>query len=317
MIHTQTGYAPAVSLDSTGNKRSRKPTGSAKRSSHKPATMQSQQDAAAEAGREAELERLRSRVRELEAKHMGKQNEQGLVGHPSVLTTATAQNTSSPNQSVVAGPHSAPAGNAGLVDDLQSSTSSSEIWKGSSSEKDYSESTPPTPLSVEAGESHEINWLGDGVHRYDWAFHWARLAARTEEERDSLPPAVNPQERPAPVATPPPEAEIKSCYASLDGLNRMFSAAPEGKPSRSSRRHGRARTSEQFGSGSANSNTTVRARPLADDEIEARHTPTPSEASDFGFGSGSTTTSNTLRPRNYSRKIVSHVDKAKARRGQQ
>jgi hypothetical protein len=194
-------------------------------------TTQPRQDEAAEAGRDAELERLRSKIRELEAKQIGRQNEQGPVGHRSALTNATAQNASSPKPADFAGRHSAPAGKVDLVDGLQSRSSSSESWKWLSSGSDNkkkSDATPPTPLSVEAG-SDRIN--GMGIDRYDWAAHWARLAARTEEERGRLPPAINPQERPAPVATPPPEAEVKTYYADLDDLNRIYPAAPEGKPS--------------------------------------------------------------------------------------
>lgn len=48
------------------------------------------------------------------------------------------------------------------------------------------ELTPPTSTSVVDGIQG-----GGGADRYDWANHWARVAARTEEGRAKLAPAID------------------------------------------------------------------------------------------------------------------------------
>ncbi|KAG8167146.1 hypothetical protein KVR01_002835 [Diaporthe batatas] len=144
-------------------------------------TAQPQRDEAikaAEAAREAELERLRNRVRELEAERMGKQNGHvGLADRPTVLTRAPANNASHPVNGI--------QGGASSSSRWGSQSSAQSCGKDSQSQKQDDESSPPsTPPSRDS----------DGVARYDWAMHWVRLAAATDEERDSLPPAVNPQQ---------------------------------------------------------------------------------------------------------------------------
>lgn len=231
---------------------------------------------------------------------MGKWNEQGLVSHPHVLTRATAQNVSDPKPLVSGTPPSTPP-NVGAVDNSQSRTSSSERWKWVSSGTDDNPA-PSTPPSM-VGEVD-----GNGVDRYDWAMHWARLQARTEEERNKLPPAVNPQERRAPAT------EAESCYASLGEFGLNYSATPSTSPSSCSRgRRKKKKTPERLGPWNASSNTSAAlGQRLAERENEARHTPTTSEVSDFDFGFGSTTTSG--RPGNHSTKTPSRVGRAKARR---
>lgn len=234
---------------------------------------------------------------------MGERNEQGLASHPPVLTGATAQNVSSPKP-LVSGPSRSTTPNVDTVDNSQSRTSSSERWKWLSSgtddkrESDPTTSTPPSMVG-------EVD--GNGVDRYDWAMHWARLQARTEEERAKLPPAINPQERQAPAT------EAEPCYASLGEFSLNYSDAPRTSPSSCSRGRRKKKTPERLGPGISGSNTNAALvqRPTERGN-EARHTPTPSEVSDFEFGFGSTTTSG--RPGNYSTRTVSRVGRAAARR---
>lgn len=235
---------------------------------------------------------------------MGKRTEQGLVSHPPVLTRTTVQNTSSPKPLVSGAPDSAPP-NVGAVDGSQSRTSSSERWKWLSSSTDNkkkkSDATPSTPSSMVV----EIN--GGGVDRYDWAMHWARLQASSEEERANLPPAIDPQERPAPAT------EVDPCYASLGEFSLNFSAAPTTTSSDRSRRRRKNTTPERLGPGTADFNTSAASvQRLAKGGNEARHTPTPSEVSDFDFGFDSTTTSG--RPRNYSTRTPGRVGRVEVRR---
>lgn len=209
---------------------------------------------------------------------MGKQYEHvGLADRPTVLTRAPANNGPSQKPKAGgAGSQSAAPQVVGPIDGIQGGTSSSSRWGSQSSEKSSGkdihkkdESTPPTtpPPSRDSG----------GVARYDWAVHWLRRAARTDEERDKLPPAVNPQQRMAPDAVAEDKADPQPYDSFGPNFSRKICASPEPpvsprpKLSSSSRGHQSARTSERL------------AGYLADDEAKARHVTTASEIDELKF----------------------------------
>lgn len=268
----------------------------------------SKQHQAAEADREAEVEELRRRIKELEGKQKGMQSTQSIICRPSVLTKPPAQND--PNLKLVAGarPASVRRGNAGMRSPFDSKTSktsktsSSDAlkWLSSGKSQEKSEPTPSTSLSVK----NEGVQAGDGVNRYDWAFHWARLAARTDEERDKIPPAINPQERKV------RKEKVKACYESLDEFSRRFDPAPEAQPSRSSR-CGSIKTHERPGSASAASCATVAGSRPTRDTRNRVITPSHSDVSDFDFGFSPAATSSTTRHGDYSSRPGNHANKAK------
>lgn len=201
---------------------------------------------------------------------MGQQYEHiGLAVSPTVLTIAPAHNAPSPGSQSV-GPQI-----VGPVDGIPGATSSSSRWGSQSSEKSSGkegqrkeESTPPsTPPSMDS----------DGVVRYDWAMHWARRAAKMDEERDKLPPAVNPQPRVAPdqapeaIADPQPYDSFGLNFSRKSSASRRSSANPRPRPSSSSSGHQSAKTSKGP------------AGYLADDETKARHVQTASEIDELNF----------------------------------
>ncbi|KAG6365974.1 hypothetical protein INS49_000150 [Diaporthe citri] len=285
---TDEGYASGPSRNSTG-KPPRELASSAKGPSHEPETKQSQQDQAAEAGSEAELKRLRRRVRELEGKQRGTQNERNLLGHPSVQTKPPAQNDSSSKTLGGAAPASVP--NFSMKPVFESRNSSSDALKSlcSGVSETVDELTPPTSTSIKNGSQG----VG-GVDRYDWANHWARVAARTAEERDELPPAVDPQERQAPMAKDEP------CYASLDEFSHLVDPASTAKYSSNSRRRRSTKAPKRPGSMSAVSNATVAGSSPPNNRREPLEMPSYSLMADWDFGFSAATTPTTLRPANNS-----------------
>ncbi|KAK7704638.1 hypothetical protein SLS64_008402 [Diaporthe eres] len=280
---TDEGYASGHNRNSTGNP-SREPVDSADGPFQEPKTKQPQQDQAAEAGREAELERLRRRVTELEGKQRGKHNEQIPLSHPSILTKPPAQNDSSAKTLVPA-----PLRNFSRKAGFGSRTSSSDTLKSlcSGISNTVDELTPPTSVSIVNGIEG-----GGGVDRYDWANHWARVAARTEEEKVKLPPAINPQERQAPTAKDEP------CYASLDEFSNQVDPASAATYPSNSRRRRSTRAPKRPGTASVESNATVVGSSPPDKREAPIETPSHKHMDEWDFGFAAATTPSTPGPNN-------------------
>lgn len=158
----------------------------------------------------------------------------------------------------------------------ESRTSSSDATKGTSSgnSNKVDEISPPTSPSLTNGLGD-----GDGVHRYDWAIHWARAAARTSEERDRLPQANNPQQRAAPVATTEP------CYSSMDDFSSRFESPETAAYSSNSRRRRSTRAPKRVESVSAASSAAAEgSKPSYNREkpLEKSYYSGPADF-DFGF----------------------------------
>lgn len=200
------------------------------------------------------------------------QNRPSVSGHASVLTRPPAQNDSISKTLVDAESVPVPRHSSGAK---SGRNSSSDALKGLSSGWSHKvdSSTPPSSASVRNRLSDH-----DGVSRYDWAFHWARAAASTEEERAKLPPAVNPRQGPAPTA------KAKSCYSSMDEFSRKFDSAPTAKPSSNTSVRRSTKAPGRIGSVSAESSATV-AEPRSSDDRGNMVDVSPSRSmSDFDFG---------------------------------
>jgi hypothetical protein len=246
------------------------------------------------------------------------------VGHPSVAAR--------PHSTRVCPAAPVPAANASTADDFRrraSSSDDSELLSSVESHGKRSGSTPPTPLSAE-GVSLGANGLGDAVERYDWASHWARREAPTEVQKDALPPAEDPRQcpanvatpppvaKPSPVAKPPPQAETKPRDPCPAVPNLGSAAAPKSnKPSSSTRREGKARPSEQARPKEARSNTAVTARSVANAEAEMTLTPTSREVGGFDFAFGGSPSPSTPRPSSSSMRTQGGYSKAESRRRRQ
>lgn len=127
------------------------------------------------------------------------------------------------------------------------------------------------------------------MHRYDWAIHWARAAARTAEERDRLPPANNPQQRTAPVTTGKP------CYAPMDEFSRRFESPETAPYSSNSRRRRSTRAPKRLGSVSAASSAAVKGSKPSYGREESREKSYYSGPADFDFGFDATAMPRPLR----------------------
>lgn len=153
------------------------------------------------------------------------------------------------------------------------------------------ELTQPTSTSI-------VNRLqgGGGVDRYDWANHWARVAARTEEERAKLPPAVDPKERQVPMAKDEPRC------ASPDEFNLKIDPASTTKYSSNSRRRRSTKAPPRpvYRYVSAKSNATVVGLNPPDNKRDPMETPSYRNMVewDYGFATAMATTPSTLRPSN-------------------
>lgn len=224
------------------------------------------------------------------------QNRPSVFGFPSALTRLQAQNDSISKtpanvESVLVPRHSSGA--------KPGRDSSSDALKGQSSgwSPKVDSSTPPSSTSVRNRLSDH-----DGVTRYDWAFHWMRAAASTEEERAKLPPAVNPRQSPA------PKAKTKSCYSSQDEFSRMSESAPKAKPSSNSsaRRSNKAPGRIGFVSAesSAESSATVAGPKPKEDSSDLIEMSRPKSIGDFdfGFAPANTSTTTVVRSRPTERK---------------
>lgn len=176
--------------------------------------------------------------------------------------------------------------NAGPKAGPESRTSSSDATKGTSSgnSNKVDEISPPTSPSLTNGLDGN-----DGVHRYDWAIHWARAAARTPEERDSLPQANNPQQRPAPVATAKPR------YTAPDEVSRGFESPETVAYSSNSRRRRSTRAPKRLGSVSAASNAADEGPKPSYDRVESLERSYYSGPTDFDFGFDATAMPRPLR----------------------
>lgn len=230
-------------------------------------------------------------MRELEGKQRSTQNEQIPLGHPSVLTKPPAQND--PSSKKLDGVTPAPVRNFSRKLGAESRNSSSDAMKwpssGWSNKVDEDELSPSTSTSAMNGLQG-----GDGVDRYDWAIHWARVTARTAEERAKLPSATDPQQRTAPTAKDEP------CYASLDEFSRKVDLASAAGYSSNSRRRRSTKASERPGSVSGESNTTVVGSSLRDNKRDPMETPSHKYMADWDFGFAAATMRTTPGPNNNS-----------------
>lgn len=168
----------------------------------------------------------------------------------------------------------------------ESRTSSSDATKGTSSgnSNKVEEISPPTSPSLTNGLDG-----GDGVNRYDWAIHWARAAARTAEERDSLPQANNPHQRPAPVATGKP------CYSPMDEFSRRFESPETAAYSSNSRRRRSTRAPKRLGSVSAASSAAAEGSKPSYNRVGSLEQSYYSGPADFDFGFDATAMPRPLR----------------------
>ncbi|KAI7780037.1 hypothetical protein LA080_000050 [Diaporthe eres] len=255
---TDEGYASGHNRNSTGNP-SREPADSADGPCQEPKKKQPQQDQAAEAGREAELERLRRK------------------------------NDSSPKTLVGAAPAS--VRNFSRKAGFESRTSSSDTLKSlcSGVSNTGDELTPPTSVPIVNGIEG-----GGGVDRHDWVNHWARAAARTEEEKAKLPPAINPQQRQAPTAKDEP------CYAPLDEFSNQVGPASAATYPSNSRRRRSTRAPKRPGTASAESNATVVGSSPPDKREAPMETPSHKHMDEWDFGFAAAFTPSAPRPNNNS-----------------
>ncbi|KAI3400690.1 hypothetical protein diail_2402 [Diaporthe ilicicola] len=216
------GYASGLCRDNSGSSRRGNPNES-RGSSLGPKRTRDLQAQAADEGEDDELERLRSKVRELESKQQGWQIDQGFAQQLPVLTKPTDQHAPSSNgQAVSPGSNLAPGKNACVASGTESRTSSSSALKSLDSKyfnRKKSEFTPSTSAS-------DIDGAPWGpVDSYDWAIHWERLGA-TEQQRTKMPEASDPH------GTRRKEAGNEPCYASLDAFCRELDSATTVKPSK-------------------------------------------------------------------------------------
>lgn len=183
-----------------------------------------------------------------------------------------------------------------------SKTSSSDSLEGLSSvwSNQVDSLTPPSSPSTTNKD--------DGVNRYDWAIHWARINAATEEERSRLPSAINPIQRLAPMPKDLP------CYASLDEFDRIHASAPASEPSSNSSVHRNTKTLRGPGSVSADSSATLVGSEPADDRTNPMEKPSYKYMHDWDFGLAAATPPNMPGRGNYpSSRHRSQANRAEAR----
>lgn len=257
------------------------------------------------------MKRLRRRVRELEEKQGGMQSEQTFFGHPPVLTRPPAQNELISSKTPVGeAPVSAPRSNVSTNAGFGSRISSSDALSGQSSgwSKKVDSLTPPTSPSTSRDD--------DGVIRYDWAFHWARVNARTEEERSRLPPAINPRQGPA----PPPKKLL--CYTPPNFSRKIDSPGPATPSSSSPAPSRNSSPARRRSSSTAGQVRSARAKPRAafvepestDGMRESMQRLSYNDMVSWGFSPAAAARPGTLRPNGYPSRRRSRVNKAEARR---
>lgn len=181
-----------------------------------------------------------------------------------------------------------------LLDSIE--TLMSELSSGWSNKADSL--TPPTSKSVSPGN--------DGVDRYDWAEHWARVDARTkEDERPKPPAATDPQQRQAPVA------EDKPCYGSVKNFSRKFESPPEIKHPRVRRM---TRRPKWIGPSSAESSASdVESMPRDKSRVrDLMEKPSYNYMAHWDFGFAAANKPRPLRPHNHSPRHRSQASKAEA-----
>lgn len=149
------------------------------------------------------------------------------------------------------------------------------------------------------------------MDRYDWANHWARVAAPTSEERAKLPSAINPQERPAPIAKDEP------CYASPDEFSRRVDPDSAAKYSSNSRRRRSIKAPERPGSLGTDSTAAVAGSNPPENRENFVESPSYKYMADWDFGFAAVTTPSSLRPDDYSSSLWSQVNQADASRKRQ